>query len=211
MRVLLADDHALFREGLAQLLRQHRDIEVTDAVATGRDAVDLCESRRPDLAVLDVSMPDLNGIEAARQILQRAPGVRVVVLSMHSGVQHVCQALAAGARGYILKNAASAEVAQALRSVMAGRRYLSPDVAAAVNAQLGSSGVITPLERLSARERQVLQLVAEGNSSSEIGALLALSPKSVDTYRSRLMSKLDLDDVTDVVRFAISHGLTPPE
>jgi DNA-binding NarL/FixJ family response regulator len=209
IKVLLADDHAVMREGLAALLAG-AGIEVIGAVGNGRDAVRLARELRPDVVVMDISMPDLNGVDATRQIRVRAPAVRVVMLSMHANREHVHQALAAGAEGYVLKEEAATEVASAVRSVSAGRRYLSRAIE---NAMLEARGAGTrgPLESLSARERQVLQLVVEGRSSAEIAGIVHLSPKTVETYRSRLMKKLGVADVTALVKFAVQHGLTPPE
>ncbi len=211
MKVLLADDHALIREGLAELLRKHADIEIVGMAENGREAVRLAALLSPDVAILDIAMPDLNGIEATREIARQSPGVRVVILSMHAGAQHVSLALAAGAQGYLLKQAASRQIVEALRCVHAGRRYLCPEAQSLVTDQIGKATQISPIEHLSARERQVLQLVAEGKSSAQIGGLLHLSAKTVDTYRSRLMQKLGVEDVATLVKFAVLHGLTPLE
>ena len=208
IKVLLVDDHAVMREGLAALLSA-AGIDVIGTASNGREAVHLARELTPDVVVMDISMPDLNGIEAARQIRVRAPSVRVVMLSMHANREHVHQALAAGADGYVLKESAAAEVAAAVRAVAAGRRYLSPSIEAAM-LEAGGSAARGPLESLSTRERQVLQLVVEGGSSAEIARTVHLSPKTVETYRSRLMKKLGVHDVTALVKFAVQHGLTPP-
>ena len=208
IRVLIADDHALIREGLAELLKQSADIEVVAQASDGREALRLAEQLKPDVAVLDIMMPGLNGIDATTVLADRVPSLKVVMLSMHGGAQHVMLALAAGARGYLLKQSASREIAPALRAVQAGKRYLCAEVEGLV--QHGEAKAeVGPLLQLSSRERQVLQLVAEGRSSAEIGDLLHLSAKTVDTYRSRLMQKLGLTDVASVVKFAVLHGLTP--
>jgi DNA-binding NarL/FixJ family response regulator len=178
-------------------------------VSNGREAVRLARELTPDVVVMDISMPDLNGIEAARQIRVRAPSVRIVMLSMHANREHVHQALAAGAEGYVLKEGAATEVATAVRAVAAGRRYLSPAIESAM-LEAGGSAARGPLESLSARERQVLQLVVEGKSSAAIAHTVHLSPKTVETYRSRLMKKLGVAEVTALVKFAVQHGLTPP-
>lgn len=203
-RILLADDHAMMREGLATIL-QAAGMEIVGAVGNGREAVHSARVLAPDVVVMDVSMPELNGFEATREILARAPGVQVVMLSMHTSREHVHRAFAAGATGYVLKDAAGAEVVAAVRAVCAGRRYLSPALGMPPDAAARG-----PLESLSQRERQVLQLVVEGRSSAEIAARLHLSPKSIDTYRSRLMHKLGVADLPALVKFAVQHGLTPP-
>ena len=207
-KILLADDHAVMREGLAALLAG-AGIDVIGAAENGREALRLARELTPDVVIMDVSMPDLNGIEAARQIHVRVPGVRIVMLSMHANLEHVHQALAAGADGYVLKESAATEVVAAVRAVAAGRRYLSPAIASAM-ADAGGAAARSPLESLSTRERQVLQLVVEGQSSAKIAGIVHLSPKTVETYRSRLMKKLGAADVTALVKFAVQHGLTPP-
>ena len=209
--VLVADDHALMREGLVELLKKYTDITVVATAANGREAVQLVREHRPQVAIFDISMPELNGIDATRELAQQAPGVRVLILSMHAGAQHIMQALAAGAHGYLLKQSASEEVAGAVRAVAAGRRYLSPEVSGVLVKQRGRPPVVGLLETLSSRERQIMQLVAEGRSSTAIGLDLHLSPKTVDTYRSRLMQKLRVKDVSALIKLAILHGLTPLE
>jgi DNA-binding NarL/FixJ family response regulator len=209
--VLVADDHALMREGLVELLKKYTDITVVATAANGREAVQLAREHRPQVAIFDISMPELNGIDATRELAQQAPGVRVLILSMHAGAQHIMQALAAGAHGYLLKQSASEEVAGAVRAVAAGRRYLSPEVSGVLVKQRGRPPAVGLLETLSSRERQIMQLVAEGRSSTAIGLDLHLSPKTVDTYRSRLMQKLRVKDVSALIKLAILHGLTPLE
>lgn len=204
IRVLVADDHAVMREGLAALLGA-AGIEVVATARDGREAVQAASRSAPDVALLDLSMPLLNGIDAIREIRARLPEVRIVVLSMHSDREQVHRALAAGAIGYVLKDAAAADVVAAVRSARLGRPFISPAVAHA-----GDKGKAGPIASLSARERQVLQLVAEGKSSAEIARLIHLSPKSVETYRSRLMKKLGVADLPALVKFAVRHGLTPP-
>jgi len=205
IRVLLADDHAMFRDGLKSLLSSTPDIRVIAEVGNGGDAVRSIQELTPDVALMDLSMPDLNGIEAARLLQEKCPATRVVILSMHSSSEHVFRAFAAGAAGYLLKESAGAELVAAVRAVHGGQRYVS----AAIAAQQAAVGRAGPLESLSSRERQVLQLVVEGHSSAEIARRVHLSPKSVDTYRSRLMRKLGVGDVPALVKFAIQHGITP--
>jgi DNA-binding NarL/FixJ family response regulator len=212
VRVLLADDHAVVREGLAALLGTQPDIEVVGAVGDGREAVR--ESRRlePDVVVMDVTMPELNGIEAAGQIHDACPATSVVMLSMHSDVEHVYRALRAGARGYLLKSSAGSEVAEAVRAVISGRRYLSSKIAESVlDDYIRKRSTDSPLESLSPRERQILQLIAEGRATADIARMLSLSPKTVDTYRSRMMAKLGINDLPALIKFAVQHGLTPAE
>ena len=208
IRVLLADDHAMMRDGLKALLGASQGISVVAEVSNGRDAVGQIQELKPDVAILDISMPDLNGIEATRMLRDKCPETRVLILSMHSNSELLFRALEAGAAGYILKEAAGAELEAAIREVHDGRRYLSRAIAPI--AQTSGAGRSSPLDSLSARERQVLQLVVEGHSSAEIAKRVNLSPKSVDTYRSRLMKKLGVNDVPSLVKFAVQHGITPP-
>ncbi len=209
--VLVADDHALMREGLVELLKKHADIKVVATAANGREAVRLASEHQPQVAIFDISMPELNGIDATRELAERLPGVRVIVLSMHAGAQHIFQALGAGAHSYLLKQSAGEEVAAAVRAVAAGRRFMSREVSAIIAEQMGRPAPSGLFETLSSRERQILQLVAEGRSSAAIGLDLHLSPKTVDTYRSRLMQKLQVKDLYGLIKLAILHGLTPLE
>ena len=204
-RVLLADDHAMMREGLSVLL-MGAGMEIVGSVGNGRDAVRVAGATTPDVVLMDLTMPEMNGIQATREICTRMPAMHVVVLSMHSNREHVHQAMKAGAMGYVLKDAASAELVMAVRAVCAGRRYVS----SAIGPFLEPSGQRGPLESLSSRECQVLQLVVEGRTSGEIAHAINLSKTSVDTYRSRLMKKLGVSDVASLVKLALQHGLTPP-
>jgi DNA-binding NarL/FixJ family response regulator len=215
LTVFLADDHAVVRDGLHALLSAEGDIEVVGTAANGRDAVRRVAELGPDVAVVDVVMPDLGGIEATRQMREASPSTQVVILSMHASEEYVLRALQAGARGYLLKETAGEEVIDAVRAVHAGQRYLSEGIAdRLIDGYLdlyGESEAGGALAALSPRELEVLQLVVEGKTSPEIAPILSLSPKTVETYRSRLMRKLDIDNVPDLVKFAIKHGLTPPE
>jgi DNA-binding NarL/FixJ family response regulator len=209
--VFVADDHAILRDGLATLLAAHPDMEVVGTAANGREAVSEVLRLAPRVAIIDISMPELDGIEAARQIVAANPEVHVMILSMHAGSQHVFHALEAGARGYLLKESASREVIEAVRIVQSGRRYLSPRVAEIVAQGVSDRNGVSPLSSLSQREREILKLVADGYSSAKIGAMLHLSPKTVDTYRSRMMQKLHVSDLAGVIKLAIQHGLTSLE
>ena len=202
--VLLADDHAMMREGLSVLLTG-AGMQIVGSVGNGREAVRAAIATAPDVVLMDLTMPEMNGIEATREIRSRMPATLVVVLSMHSNREHVFQAMKAGAMGYVLKDAASAELVKAVRAVCAGGRYVSP----AIGPLLELSGQRGPLESLSKRECQVLQLVVEGRTSGEIASAINLSRTSVDTYRSRLMKKLGVSDIASLVKLAVQHGLTP--
>lgn len=211
--ILLADDHAVVRDGLKALLSAQDDLEVIADVSNGRVAVQRVRERCPHVAVLDITMPELNGIEAAIQIREICPEIKIIILSMHATTEYVSRALQAGARGYVLKESAGIEVVRAVRAVYAGQRYLSQKVSDKLVEEYirqGSSEQ-SPLARLSARETEILQLVVEGKSSVDIAEILALSPKTVETYRSRLMQKLGINDLPALVKFAIQHGLTSLE
>ena len=213
--VFLADDHAVVRDGLRFLLEAQPDIRVIGDAANGRDAVRQMTQLYPDVVVMDIAMPELNGIEAARKISRACPSTRVIILSVHSTTEHIFRALQAGARGYLLKESAGIEVVNAVRAVHAGHRYLSQKISDRLVddyvLQRQAAEAKGPLARLSPREREVLQLVVEGKSNAEIAGMLSLSPKTVETYRSRLMHKLGISDLPSLVKFAIQHGLTPLE
>ena len=211
IRVLLADDHALVRDGLSALFKASGGIEVISALGDGRDAVQSAIKLKPDVSILDVTMPGLNGIEAARLLRRHCPATRIIMLSMHSSSEHVHRAMEAGAAGYLLKESASEEIVDAVRTVHAGRTYIGRALEGLGKWPFVNANRAGPIDSLSARERQVLQLVVEGHSSTEIALIVHLSPKSVDTYRSRLMKKLGVADITSLVKFAILHGLTSPD
>jgi len=209
--VFLADDHAVVRDGLRALLEAQPDMRVIGDAANGREAVLQVARLCPGVAVLDIAMPELNGIEAAREIGLVCPTTQIIILSMHSTTEHIFQALQAGVRGYLLKESAGIEVINAVRAVHTGQRYLSAKISDRIVddyiRQRQAAQAPSPLALLSSRERQVLQLVAEGKSSAEIAGTLSLSLKTVETYRSRLMHKLGISDLAGLVRFAIQHGL----
>ena len=208
--VFLADDHRVLRDGLRILLDSQNDIKVIGEAENGKKAVQSITSLKPDVAVMDITMPELNGIDAAQTIHETLPEIGIVILSIHSDLEHIFRALQAGAQGYVLKESAGSEVVSAVRAVYLGRRYLSPSVRDTVmEAHLQDRQVHSPLDLLSMREREVLQLSVEGHSSAAIAEKLELSPKTIDTYRSRLMGKLGVHDLPELVRFAIKHGITP--
>lgn len=208
IRVLLADDHGIVREGLRALLEAQSDIAVVGSVDNGVDAVGSAKRLRPHVVVMDISMPDLNGIEACRRIKQLTPDVNVLMLSMHGSTEHVYQAQKAGAHGYLLKESAAAKVVGAVRALFAGRRYLDSKIRESIEPDLHDRNrQISPLDRLSMREREILQLLLQGRSNAQIAALLSLSIKTVETYRSRLMQKLGIGNLAELVRFGLEHGL----
>jgi DNA-binding NarL/FixJ family response regulator len=211
IRVLVADDHAIIREGLSVMLGNQPDMDVIGVAADGREAIRLVEKDEPDVAVIDISMPELNGIEAIQQLLPRHPHLKVIVLSIHATKPYVYRSLKAGAKGYLIKETAGLEVVQAVRAVVRGERYLSQRIADLLTAvslsNLEPSMESSPLEQLSPREREILQLVAEGKTSQEIAERLSISPKTVDTYRSRLMHKIGVEDMAGLIKFAIQHGV----
>jgi DNA-binding NarL/FixJ family response regulator len=206
IRILIADDHGVVAEGLKSLVEAQSDMEVVGVVGDGREAVRLARDAQPDVIVMDLSMPELNGADATRAILQRDPRCRVIVLSMYAEREYVRRALKAGAAGYVVKRSAAKELVDAIRAVHAGQRYLSPRVADVVIDDYAEERD-DPLARLSAREREVLQLLAEGRTGAEIAQRLSLSQKTVETYRARLVEKLGIRDVAGLVCFAIQRGL----
>jgi DNA-binding NarL/FixJ family response regulator len=207
--ILLLDDHAVVRDGLQALLAAQPDLRITGSFSNAADAVRFASETPPDVAVLDISLAGVDGIEAAKRIHDLCPDTHILMLSMHATPEFVYQALRAGANGYVLKESAGEEVVAAVRAVHAGRRYLSARISArAMEDYARERGPEQLLERLSSRERQVLRLIVDGHTSSEVAALLGVSPKSIDTYRSRLMTKLGIDDLPSLVKFAIRHGMT---
>ena len=206
IRILIADDHGVVAEGLKSLAEAEPGIEVVGIVSDGREAVKHAKESRPDVIVMDMSMPELNGADATRAILQNDPSCRVIVLSMYAEREYVRRALKAGAMGYVVKRSAAKELVDAIRAVHAGQRYLSPRVADVV-IESGADEGDDLLARLSMREREVLQLLAEGNTGAEIARRLSLSQKTVETYRARLVEKLGIRDLPGLVRFAIQRGI----
>ena len=212
INVFLADDHAVVRDGLRSLLEGSGNINVVGSEANGREVVRQIQKLCPDVVLMDIAMPELNGIEATAQICKICPSTRVIILSMHHTTEYIYQALKAGAKGYILKESAGQEVVNAVRKVYAGHRYLSRLIEEKVidnytqrHKTVSSASL---LDKLSSREREILQLVVEGRSSAKIAEVLYISPKTVETYRSRLMQKIGVKDIPSLVKFAIQHGLT---
>jgi DNA-binding NarL/FixJ family response regulator len=209
IRILIADDHGVVAEGLRHLVSANREMEVIGLAEDGREAVRAALETTPDIVLMDHAMPVLNGTEATRLIRSRSPHIRVIMLSMYSDAVHVYRALQAGASGYVIKRSVAKEVVDAILAVHRGGRYLSKQLADIVlDHVVHRSAPEDPLERLSSRERQVLQLLSEGHSVTEIAATLSLSPKTVETYRARMMEKLGIFDLAGLVRFAIQQGIT---
>jgi len=207
IRVIVADDHTVIRSGLKLMLGREPDVEVIGEAADGRQAVDLAEKLRPDVVVLDVAMPILNGIEAARQIAAKLPKTRVVILSMHSDEGYVLKSLKAGARGYLLKDSAESDIINAIRAVNEGKAYFSPEISRLLAddyvRQLRQRDVDDSYELLTTREREILQLLAEGKSNKDISSLLDLSPYTVETHRSKILQKLNLHSLPELILYAV--------
>ena len=211
IRILLADDHTVIRLGLKLLLERQADFEVVGEAEDGRKAIQLAESLQPDVIVMDVAMPNLNGIEATRQITTALPKVAVVVLSMHSDESYVMRALKSGAKGYLLKDSAEADLIQAIRTVVTGKSYFSAAVSKMLLEDyvqnLRQRGIEDSYDLLTPREREVLQLAAEGKSNKESAALLNLSAYTVETHRTNLMQKLGLHSVPELILYAVRKGI----
>ncbi|MGE5123085.1 MAG: response regulator [Acidobacteriaceae bacterium] len=210
INVMLADDHTIVRDGLRALLEANPEIKVVGGVATGLQVIDQARELLPDVVVMDISMPGLNGIDATRQILATCPQVRVIILSMLGTADHVFHALQAGVRGYLLKESAGREVVEAVQAVYAGEMYFSKPITHTMVSDYVRSreeSQTDPLQSLSLRENEILCQVVEGKTSVEIGKQLHLSPKTVESYRSRMMQKLGISDLPELIKFAIKHGL----
>ena len=211
VRIVLVDDHGMVRQGLRSLVEKEPGLKIIGEAADGRTAVRICLELKPDLVVMDLTMPELNGMAAAQQILAVHPGIKILILSMHADRRFVAQTLGAGASGYLVKDNAFEELVKAIQAIMGGQKFLSPQIAALV-AEDYKQGLLkeqqskTPV--LSDREREVLQLLAEGPSTKEIAAELSLSGKTIETHRQQIMSKLKLDSVAALTKYAIREGLT---
>jgi DNA-binding NarL/FixJ family response regulator len=206
IRILLADDHAVVRQGFKMILSAQPDMEIVGEAGNGREAVELAEKLRPEVVVMDVSMPELNGIEATRRLGDSTPHTRVLALSMHKDSVYVREILRAGARGYLLKDSIAGDLVAAVRSVASGEGYISPAVSTAVLDDYRRH-VSNPIDLLTSREREVLQMLAEGKTNKEIAAVLNLSVYTVDAHRGRIMEKLNLHSINELVRFAVRNGL----
>ena len=211
VRILLADDHTVMRAGLRLLLERHADFEVVGEAADGRQAVDIATELKPAVVVMDIAMPQLNGVEAARQIMNRDPETAIVMLSMHSDESYVLRSLKAGARAYLLKDSAEADLVSAIQAIIEGKSFFSPGVRALLKEdyihRLAKFGADDTYELLTAREREVLQLVAEGRSNKEVAALLNLSLYTVETHRTHILQKLNLHSVPDLILYAVRKGI----
>ena len=209
IRVLLADDHTLVRSGIRLVLQSLEGVEVVAEAADGRRALELVENLRPDVVLLDISMPELNGIETAMRIRDRFAGTRVIMLSMHAGTDFVTQAFRAGASGYLLKDATPAELDFALRAVATGETYLTPRASSVMVEKLMQSADLpaNPLDLITPRQREILQLIGEGRSTTQIAARLGVNVKTVENHRAQLMERLGLSDFAGIVRFAVRAGL----
>ncbi len=212
-RIMLADDHQLVRAGFRALLKQIPAVEVVAEAADGREALDLFEKHRPDVVLIDIAMPKLNGLEAIARITRDFPNAMVIVLSMYSNQEYVVQAIQAGARGYLIKEDAVSELKAAIKAVTDGALYLSPRISKHLTpGDLERVGVrYDPLAKLTSRQREILQLIAEGNNTKEIAFLLKVSVKTVEAHRTQLMRRLRIDDIPSLVRYAMRAGLVPGE
>ncbi|MDB6015947.1 MAG: Two component transcriptional regulator, LuxR family [Pedosphaera sp.] len=212
IRILLADDHTLLRAGIHSLLEKMPGVEVVGEAADGREAMSMVKALLPNMVLMDIAMAGLNGLEATARIIKEFPQVRIIILSMHANEEYVLQTLRAGAAGYLLKDAATAELELAIQAVAKGDTYLSPAISKRViEDYVGrTSGQKGPAEQLTPRQREILQMVAEGKSTKEIAFLLNLSVKTVETHRAQLMDRLDIHDVPGLVRHAMRTGLVPP-
>ena len=210
LRILIGDDHTLMRQGLRKILEERPDWEIVAEAGDGRNAVRETLSLQPDVAVLDIGMPMLNGIEATAQITRKLPGAAVLILSMHADEAYVTQAVRAGARGYLLKDSAGADLIGAIAAVAAGKSFFSPPIAKVVlddyARRLGEKGQ-DRYDALSEREREIFQLVAEGHSTKEIAELLSVSPTTVETHRAHILHKLDIHNTAELVRYAVRRGV----
>ncbi len=212
IRILIADDHTIVRAGIRSLVEKLPQLTVVGEASDGREILALVSKSKPDIVLMDVAMPNLNGIEATSRIIKETPTTRVIMLSMHANEEYVVQALRAGAAGYLLKSAATAELELAIQAVARGETYLSPTISKRlITDYLARDAGKGPMDELTARQREILQLIAEGKSTKEIAALLNVSVKTVESHRAQLMERLDIHDVAGLVRYAIRMGLIASE
>ena len=209
VRVLVADDHALIRQGLISILEGHDEFEVVGQAGDGNEAVEQALATRPDVVVLDLGMPRLNGLEAARRIRKALPRTRILVLTMHDDEEYVLRTVRAGASGYLVKDGATSELVAALRAVSAGQGYFGPQASRALadSYERGGTAPEDPYERLTAREREVFQLLIEGRTNAQVAEILFISPKTVDNHRTHLMARLGVHSTAELIRFAARRGL----
>lgn len=214
IRVVLADDHTLVRAGIRALLEKMPEVVVVGEANDGREVLDLVKTHQPDLVLMDIAMPGLNGLEAAERIAAAFPATRVILLSMHDNDEYVSRALKAGAAGYLLKKAATAELATALERVMRKEIYLSQEISRRLLKRFPFDGIAhrkSPVEELTGRQREILQLIAEGQNTKSIAEILKVSPKTIEYHRMKLMDRLNVHDIAGLVRFALRVGLVPQE
>jgi two-component system, NarL family, response regulator NreC len=211
VRIVLGDDHTLVRHGLRKILEEQKDWTVVAEASDGREAVRQALSLQPDVVVLDIGMPLLNGIEATRQIARRFPSINILILSMHAEEAYITQAMKAGARGYLLKDSADTELIRAVMAVAAGKSFFSPAVARVMLddyvRHLTEKGIVDRFESLSEREREIFQLIAEAHSNKEIADLLSVSPATVETHRAHILQKLDVHNTAELVLYAVRRGI----
>jgi DNA-binding NarL/FixJ family response regulator len=212
IKIIIADDHRIIQDSLKPMIERQHDIEVVALADTGRKAVQLTQELKPDLVIMDISMPDLNGVEATIQIVSQCPEVKIIALSMNADRQYVKKMLAAGVSAYLTKDCSLDELIEAIRIVVAGKKYLSPEISSIVieeSLAKSSTKGSSASSELTLREREVLQLLAEGKSVNEVSIMLCLSIKTVHTHRTHIMDKLDLHSIAELTKYAIKEGLTP--
>ena len=211
LRLVLGDDHTIVRQGLRKILEAHREWQVVAEVGNGREAVQITTVERPDVVILDVGMPQMNGIEATRQIVKRQPDVRVLILSMHADESYIIQAVQAGARGYLLKDSADTDLIRAVEAVSAGKSFFSPAAARVMLddyvRHLAAKGVVDRFDTLSEREREVFQLIAEGHTNKAIADILCISAATVETHRAHIFEKIDVHNTAGLVLYAVRRGV----